>query len=235
MTFTPGSCDRRRMRLSLMPSARYSFSGSFAGVGEGQDGEGGDALGASAEEARAPEIGGADRRQRRPPRAAASATGFLPATRGLDPSVPPARRWPRATLAKRSAGWRARQRRIVASQRGSRSGTWVRGGGGGSCSRLTAILIGGVAHERPGARDHLVEDDAQRVLSRWPASPARPRPAPAPCRRECPRSRRRRRGDRDRLERSSPELRLARPKSVTTARTSSSGGGRLDQHDVLRS
>ena len=45
-------------------------------------------------------------------------------------------------LAKRSAGCRARQRRIAASQRSSRSGRWIRGDGAGSWSRFTAVLSG---------------------------------------------------------------------------------------------
>ena len=44
--------------------------------------------------------------------------------------------------ANRLPGESSRQRRMVASQRGSRSGTWVRGEGGGCLRRRVAVASG---------------------------------------------------------------------------------------------
>ena len=135
-------------------------------------------------------------------------------------------------LAKRSAGCRARQRRIVASQRASRSGKWIRGDGAGSWSRLTAVLIGVSAtngrvpvtiskRTTPSAYESVagVDRAALDLLRRHVGGRARNLAVVV-----------KRNGETRSVV--APSLRLARPKSVTTARTSPPGDGRLHEHDV---
>ena len=233
MTFSPGSCDRRLIRPSLIPSTYGPAPDPCCVFGEGQDGKRGDAvLRLPPQTARARRRRRKDRQEDHAPAPSHDARPLL-ATRGRAAWLvgPPSSAVTTSpALAKRSPG------------RGPDTAeSWppkVRPGPARGFARRRRLLQPfdrgldrGIGHEGPRARDHLVEDDAQRVYIRG----RRRRAALDLLRRHVGRGAgdlTLRRSERDMtLELSSSELRLARPKSVTTARTSSPVA-RLHEHNV---
>jgi hypothetical protein len=131
------------------------------GVGEGQHGEGGDALGAAAEKAPGPEIGGHDRRH--DDRGQHQERDRLPSqVRGSRSSLQRGDGVGDAREAIRGLAGQASQDRGLPS--------WLQAGHVDLRRRrrllkpLDRDLDRALAQERAGARDHLVEHDTQRVL-----------------------------------------------------------------------